>query len=218
MEKINTTDSNCPRLAPPARYGRIVRERMRAASFLCFLPPVFLFLLWLIASTSLAEEVHPTESQVEAAYLYNFGKFVKWPDERSSGSDSREICVLGKDPFGGVLDSTVAGESIDGKKITVGRPANIQDTSQCSILFVSSSEVNRLGPIFAAAQRSRVLTVSNIPHFAERGGIIEFVIQQGRIRFAVNRRAAEESHVILSSELLKVAVKVIDRAGPQGQP
>jgi hypothetical protein len=215
---MNTTDSDCPRLAPPARYGRILRDTMRPAWGSHFLLPVFLFLLSLIAPTALAEEVHPTESQVEAAYLYNFGKFVKWEDERSSRSGSREICVLGKDPFGGVLDSTVAGESIDGKKITVSRPANLQDTSQCSILFVSSSEVNRLGPIFAAAQRSQVLTVSNIPHFAERGGIIEFVIQQGRIRFTVNRRAAEESHMILSSELLKVAVKVIDKAAAQGQP
>jgi uncharacterized protein DUF4154 len=215
---MNTTGSDCPRLDHPARCGRILRERMRAAPFLYFLSAVFIFPLSLIASTSLAEEVHPTESQVEAAYLYNFGKFVKWQDERSSESGSREICVFGKDPFGGVLDSTVAGESIDGKKITVSRPASIQDTSQCSILFVSLSEVNRLGPIFAAAQRSRVLTVSNIPHFAERGGIIEFVSQQGRIRFTVNRRAAEESHMILSSELLKVAVKVIDKATPQGQP
>jgi hypothetical protein len=215
---MKTTGFDCPRLERSARCGRIPGERMRGSFSLSLLLPIFLFLLASIAPTSLAEEVHPTESQVEAAYLYNFGRFVKWQDERSSESGSREICVFGKDPFGGVLDSTVAGESIDGKKITVRRPANIQDTSPCSILFVSSSEVNQLGSIFAAAQRYGVLTVSNIPHFAERGGIIEFVIQQGRIRFTVNRRAAEKSHVLLSSELLKVAVKVIDKAAPEGQP
>ncbi len=161
---------------------------------------------------------HPTESQVKAAYLYNFGKFVTWQVDRIAVSDSIEMCVLGKDPFGSILDSTVAGESIDGRKITVKRMSRVQDAAQCRILFVSSSEENRLRSILADAQRLGMLTVSDIPHFAEQGGIIEFVTQQDKIRFEVNRGAAEQSHLVLSSQLLKVASKVIDKSTPQGQP
>jgi hypothetical protein len=170
------------------------------------------------AGFTCAQELHPTLSQVEAAYLYRFGKFVRWQDARLADSGEREICLMGKDPFGVVLDTTVAGETIDGKKITVNRLAKLQDFSECSILFVSSSEENRLGAVITAGQRLGILTVSDIPHFAERGGIIEFVIQQGRIRFVVNRNAAEASNVVLSSDLLKVAIKVIDRNTPAGRP
>lgn len=157
--------------------------------------------------------MHPTESQVEAAYLYNFGKFVRWQDQ-STNTASIKICVLGKDPFGNVLDSTVAGESIDGRKILVKRIVKIQDAATCNILYISSSEESRLGFILSSVQHFAPLTVSDIPNFVERGGIIQFVQQQGRIRFEVNLLAAEQSHVSLSSELLKVAVRVIDQAAP----
>lgn len=151
-----------------------------------------------------------------AAYLYNFGKFVTWQGVRIPGPGPLEICVLGKDPFGAVLDTIVAGESIDARKIAVRRLSKIQEADQCSILFVSSSEEDRLVPILAEAQRSGMLTVSDIPHFAERGGIIGFVMRQDRIRFEVNRGTAEQSHLILSSELLKVASKVINKLPTQG--
>ena len=120
-----------------------------------------------------------------------------------------EICVLGKDPFGTVLDVTVSGESIGGKKITIKKLANVQEATTCSVLFISSSEGSRLTPILEAAQRLRVLTVSDIPHFAERGGIIGFVTTQDKVRFEVNRLAAQQSQLSLSSELLKVAIRVI---------
>lgn len=156
-----------------------------------------------------AQASRPSESQVKAAYLYNFGKFVTWPSDRAVTSEAFYICVLGKDPFGHVLDETVNGERIDGKKIGVLRISRVQEARSCSILFVSSSEEKRLPVIISEAQRMHVLTVSDMPHFAERGGTIGLVNQEDRIRFEVNRTRAEECHLGLSSELLKVAVKVI---------
>jgi hypothetical protein len=159
--------------------------------------------------------VHPTESQVKAAYLFNFGKFVQWPIDRGPSGDSFELCVLGQDPFGPVLDTTVAGESIGARKIAVARISKISEAGPCNVLYVSSSEVSRLFPILEAARRSGALTVSDIPHFVDRGGIIGFVKQQDRIRFEVNRGTAEDSHLTLSSELLKVAFKVVNKAPAQ---
>ena len=157
-----------------------------------------------------AQQQHPTESQVKAAYLYNFGKFVRWQSDRVTTPDML-ICVLGKDPFGPILDATVKGESIDGRKLTVKRISKVQDATQCSILFISSSEESQLGPILVAAQRFGALTVSDIPRFAEHGGVIGFVSQQDKIRFEVNRDAAEKSHLALSSELLKVASRLFNK-------
>jgi hypothetical protein len=171
-------------------------------------------LLSLALTASPAQSPSPTESQVKAAYLYNFGKFVRWQPDRVSAADPLEICVLGKDPFDGVLDATIAGESIDGRKITARRIAQLPEAATCSILFVSTSEEKRLGPILSAAKRLDALTVSDLPHFVEQGGMIGFVTQDDRIRFEVNRRAAEQAHLSLSSELLKVAIKVIEKSAP----
>jgi len=163
------------------------------------------------SATSLAQQVHPTESQVKTAYLYNFGKFVQWPVDHGPDGDSFDLCVLGQDPFGPVLDATVAGESISARKIAVVRISKVSEAAPCRVLYISESEGSRLGPILEAARHLGILTVSDIPHFAERGGIIGFVKQQDRIRFEVNRAAAEGSHLTLSSELLKVALRVLNK-------
>jgi hypothetical protein len=158
-----------------------------------------------------AQQARPTESQVKAAYLYNFGKFVRWQADAAPSTGSFDICVLGKDPFGAVLDVTVANESIDSRKITVRRVVSVQEAAHCSILFISASEERHLAVILVSAQRLGMLTVSDMPKFAERGGTIGFITQQEKIRFEVNRAAAEQSHLTLSSELLKVATRVIDK-------
>ena len=207
MEKVNSTIVRPPLSESAALSRPILLERKGTVPIVFFI--LLLLILPLTSVLSLAQQAHPTESQVKAAYLYNFGKFVRWESDRMSSRGSFDVCVLGKDPFGGDLDSTVAGESIDGKRITVRRVAKVQDAGSCSILFVSSSEERPLSSVLTSAQPLSVLTVSDMPHFAEKGGMIGFVKQEDRIRFEVNRKAAEQSHLVLSSELLKVAVRVL---------
>jgi hypothetical protein len=148
----------------------------------------------------------PTDLQVKAAFLYKFGAFVQWPN--ASSTDTFAICVLGHDPFGPVLDSTLNGESVGGKKLVAVRITEPQQAAQCSILYVSSSEESRLRAVLAALNKLPVLTISDIPRFADRGGMIQFVLENGRVRFAVNVASAEKSGLTLSSQLLKVASSV----------
>jgi hypothetical protein len=164
---------------------------------------------------SSAQQEHPTESQVKAAYLYNFGKFVRW-QAPASASQSFDICVLGKNPFGSTLATTVSGEKIDGKNIDIKNISSLADAVHCRILFVSPSEENRVKFVLDAARQSNILTVSDIPGFAQRGGMIELVRQEGRIRFAVNLAAISGAQLTVSSELLKVAVKVIGTDSTRG--
>jgi hypothetical protein len=74
---------------------------------------------------------------------------------------------------------------------------------------VSASEEGRLGAIFSIAKRAGALTVSDIPRFAERGGMIEFINREDRIRFTVNIASIEDARLTVSSELLKVAARII---------
>ncbi len=149
----------------------------------------------------------PTESQVKAAYLYNFGKFVRWP--AGAKPETFDICILGKNSFEAALRETVQSESIDGKTIVARNIASVQDASNCRILFISAPEESRVKIILSTIKRTGILTVSDIPGFAAHGGMIELVSQEGRIRFEVNLAAVNQAGLTVSSELLKVAVKVV---------
>lgn len=154
----------------------------------------------------LAAQQKANEYQVKAAYLYNFGKFVTWP--AGSMEAGFQICILGQDPFGAALDATVAGDSINGKPIVVRRIAAAREARGCDILFISASEEARVGEIMAALAGLHELTVSDMPHFVEHGGEIQFVLEGDKVRFEVNLAAAQQAGLTMSSQLLKVALTV----------
>jgi hypothetical protein len=164
----------------------------------------------LLVTTSLTgQPPKPNEYQVKAAYIYNFGKFVKWPASSAvNQGNSFTICVLGDDPFGSVLQSTLAGESVDGMTVTIKRIPKPEDASGCRILSLGATEESHLRQILAALGQTPVLTVSDIPDFSKRGGMIQFVMEGSRVRFEINRTSAESAGLILPSELLKVAAAV----------
>lgn len=156
-----------------------------------------------------AQGARPSEYQVKAAYLYDFSRFVAWPAQ-SGNEKSGEfaICVLGTDPFGPILDATVAGEKSGGQPVVTRRIAKAQDALNCRILFIGDSEADHLKEVLAEMGRASVLTVSDIPRFSERGGMIEFVLKGDKVRFDVNLTNATDAGLIVSSELLKVALTV----------
>lgn len=154
-----------------------------------------------------AQRSSPSEYDVKAAYLFDFGKFVAWP-ATVAAADDFSICVLGEDPFGGTFDATIAGETIDGKKVVVNRIAKPQAAMSCRILFISASEESQLKEILATLDSRSVLTVSDISQFTRRGGMIQFVIDASRVRFEVNVTTAQRAGLTLSSQLLKVAINV----------
>jgi hypothetical protein len=162
-----------------------------------------------------AQPPRPTEYQVKAAYLYNFSQFIEWP-ANASAEDAFAICVLGQDPFGPILDAALAGLSIDGKSVVTRRLAKPQEGTGCRILFISSSEEQRLKETLTALGKNSVLTVSDIPQFAQRGGVIQFVLAGNRVRFEINLTIAQHAGLILSSDLLKVAVAVRKDVRPGG--
>jgi hypothetical protein len=155
-----------------------------------------------------AQGSKPTDYDVKAVYLYNFGRFVEWPASITPKSDSFTVCVLGHDPFGPALDATLAGETIGGKSVAAKRISNPQEAGSCQIVFLSSSEDSRLNKIVEALDKEVVLTVSDMPQFAQRGGMIQFVLEGKKVRFEVNLTAVQRAGLTLSSELLKVATTV----------
>ncbi len=163
--------------------------------------------LLLCRETASTPAQRPPEYQVKSVYLYNFGKFVQWPS--SEPSSAFKICVLGEDPFGPLLDQTISGETISGKPAEAKRIRKVQDAGDCNVLYISWSEQRRLSQILLLLEGKSILTVSDMDEFVNRGGIIQFVWDHDRIRFEINLAAAMRARLAVSSELLKVATKVI---------
>ena len=154
-----------------------------------------------------------SEYDVEAAYLYNFGKFVQWPDSAKK-NPTFDICILGDDPFGGTLEKLIANDHVHGRPIRKRMISRSAEAAGCAIVYISDSEARNLHRILAHLAGGSELLVSNLPDFAQSGGMIQFVLEGDRVRFKVNLNSANQSHLVLSSELLKVAVDVT--GSPQG--
>jgi hypothetical protein len=164
-----------------------------------------------------AQRSKPEEYQVKAVYLFNFGKFVEWP-VNAIKQEGFTICVLGRDPFGAVLDATIAGEAIDNKKFAAKRIESAHDAMDCQILFISSSESGHARDILTTLQNSAILTVSDMPDFTNNGGMIQFVTIENKVRFEVNLAASEKAGLTLSSQLLKVATEIKRSGGEAVKP
>jgi hypothetical protein len=149
----------------------------------------------------------PLEYQVKAAYLLNFTKFVQWPE--SAFSDQRSplaICILGEDRFGTSLDEIVKGEVVNGHELVVQRIRRVTEARSCQVVYIGAPE--KEAPKILDDLRPGILTVGEGEKFLEHGGIIAFVIENRRVRFDIDQRAAGRSMLTLSSRLMSVARSV----------
>ena len=151
------------------------------------------------------------ESEVKAAYLLNFGRFLRHTNPLASPASSFDICILGQDPIGRSIDETAANESIDGVPVRVRHLADVTDAKACAIVFIGAKDSDELREDLAILSGSDALTVSDAMDFLDRGGMIQFLIIQNHVRFAVNLNAVNRAHLVLSSELLRVAYSVIGK-------
>lgn len=164
-----------------------------------------LILLLLAAPAARGQEAYK-EYDVKAAFLYNFVKFVEWP--ASAFHDDRspiEICVYGTDPFGASLEDVVKGESVAGRALSIRRPSGFSGFDGCHVLFVAASERGKVSEVLAAAGSRAMLTVGDSDGFLRAGGMINFVLDEGRVRFLINPAAAERARLTISSKLLRLA-------------
>lgn len=158
------------------------------------------------------------EYQVKAVFLFNFAQFVEWtsiPGEEPNAPF--HICVLGDDPFNSSLDDTVRGESLGTHRFEVRRLQSAREAQSCRILFVSNSESKQLSGILEQMRGRSVLTVSDTDDFARRGGMVQFLTENKRIRLMINVDAARAANLSISSKLLRPATIVKSNGGASGR-
>lgn len=184
----------------------------RSALVLCATVAV---LATLLCPPSVRSQQQAGEYQVKAAFLFNFGKFVEWPETSFAEKNSPfSVCVLGNDPFGATLDHTLEGKQVSNRPVRIVRTTDPALARQCQIVFVSASERPHLPAVLRVLGGSNALLVGELPGFAAAGGAIEFTIEDNHVRFAINPDAIQKAGLQVSSQLLALA-KIV-REGRNG--
>ena len=147
------------------------------------------------------------EYQTKAAFLFNFAKFVEWPNHKFTQADSPLIIgVVGSDPFGGLLEEAAQDQRIDQRIIVVRHVDSREELRKCHIIFISRSETARFSSILSDVHSDCVLTVGESDKFINKGGMINFIMVGNMVRFEINDGAARHAGLKISSKLQQIAL------------
>ena len=185
----------------------------------------WLALAVLCAATSLRAQqpaVIDQEYEIKAAYLRFFGLYTQWPGAMGKANEF-VLGVLGKDPFGDVLDKLAKEKTIDGKKIVIQRFKSLNDYKPCHLLFLcredgGSNPVkldDRLVETLKKIQGSPVMLVADVEGLAGKGAVAGFYIDDNKVKIAINPETAKSAGLKISSDLLRVA-KIVGKGKDPG--
>ena len=190
--------------------GRLCKRMLRPKWLVI---PIVLLLLAVVTQAQSA-----TEYQVKAAFLFNFAKFVEWPpDSFASDEAPLQICILGLDPFGHDFQQAIEDKTVNGHRLEVVHPSGVTQARACQIVFVGVSDKGQISQILGGLRGSRVLTVGDSSGFARMGGMINFVLDDNRVRFEINLKASERAHLKVSARLLTVAKILVTAEEPEAR-
>ena len=160
-----------------------------------------------------AMAAQPSEYEVKAAFIHNIAKFVEWPASAPSSGSAR-LCLLGQNPFGNALDA-LQGKQIGGLRWEIVPADPGTNLRECRVLFIAASEKGNLGGILKNIGNSPVLTIGDSGGYAGQGVMVNFYLEENRVRFEINRDAAKRAGLGIGSQLLKLARLVReDRGAP----
>lgn len=150
-----------------------------------------------------ASDDYSVEYKIKAGYLYNFTKFVTWPEDKDKNFN---LCILGDDPFGDLINP-IEQRSAFGRSIKLFRLDSLEKGLHCHLLFASSSINTNLFKknILITQDFDKTLTVGDGKGFASQGGMIGFVNRDGKIKLQINLAAIRQSGLKVSAKLLEVA-------------
>jgi hypothetical protein len=168
-------------------------------------------LLFLCAgfSTPVSGGEEPSEYQIKAAFLLNFIRFVEWPAEAfKTANDPLVVGIFGKDPFGGTLDQTISNKTVNGRLVVIRHVSDAVAARSCHVVFLAASETRRMSDVAGSTLGRGLLIIGESEGFAERGGMINFVVLDNHVRFQINPSAATRAGLTISSKLLQLAIVV----------
>ncbi len=187
-----------------AVYSKFIQIRASRSLLLITFYTIFLFQTEITAKTY-------EEFRLKAAYIYNFTKYVTWPEKAYTNKSNEFIVgVVGKDSYGLELDDALINKVVNEMPIVVKRLSLEEDLSKCQILIIGSTDKALCREIIDQLSNSHVLTVSDYHSFSKIGGMIQFGFKYNKLKYIVNLSEAKKVDLKFSSKILRIADKVIN--------
>jgi hypothetical protein len=158
----------------------------------------------ILVSSMTVDFLPVSEYELKAVFLYNLGHFVSWPPQ-SINNGYFLICVLGKDPFQGMLELATSGKQLHNQPVKLRYLKRVEEGLDCQIVFISQSEEQSLSSILLTLEKYPILTVSDMNYFLNEGGMVRFLIHDDRVRLQINKTNAKKVNLMISSRLLALA-------------
>jgi hypothetical protein len=195
------------------RARAIIRQRLDWPGFSSLLarssisPMLVLLLLLAQAARSFAADPQTlTEYQIKAGFFFNFTRFVDWPESAFVNASSPVfVCILGETPMTDLVTDVALGKVVNGRAVSIRRVKASDDLRQCNLLFISAEEERHTAEILASLKKANTLTVGETPGFAQAGGMINFSIQENRVKLELNLEATTRAGLKVNSKLIAVA-------------
>lgn len=164
-----------------------------------------------------AEATRAPDYEIKAAFVVKFAKFVEWPAESSAVTEKTlNVCLIGEDTTGDALKRIAERTKVDGRPVVVRTLSRAEEARSCAIVYIGSSETERLRPLLSILRKMPILTVGDAEGFAGSGGTIGFYLAEYKVHLEINPEAAAASGLKLSSQLLRLARLV--RPGAREKP
>jgi hypothetical protein len=157
-------------------------------------------------SHAAADDAAMLEHRVKAAFLYQFAGYVEWPPTAFGQAGTPvTIAVMGAESLADELSQIATGRTVRGRPVTIRRVKTGESLAGVHILFIGMTENARLSQVAQAVQPFPVLMVTEAEGALAQGSMINFVLDDRRVRFEVALDTAEKRGLRLSSRLLAVA-------------
>ena len=164
-------------------------------------------LLLIFLSIGLHSVCQSDEYLMKAGFIEKFTRFIQWPNDSVQADTINPfiITVLGENTFDGTLNEFYSDTKIKKRNVVINYISNIDELGHSHILFISGSSKNNLEQILNIANQHAILTISETKGFAKKGVLINFYLEQNKIRFEINQKAFKDSGLKVSHMLLKIA-------------
>jgi hypothetical protein len=145
---------------------------------------------------------------IKAAFIYNFAIYIDWPSEAfKTREEPFVVGVVGSDAFAEQLGRTLSEKTVRGHSFTVKRWVTAKGIKDCHIVFFSA-ETHDVATALSLLGTTPTLTVGKSSDFADYGGMINFLVDDNKLRFDINAEAGRRANLVMSSRLLSLARRV----------
>ncbi|MGD8640699.1 MAG: YfiR family protein [Gammaproteobacteria bacterium] len=182
-------------------------------SWLPFMPGKHLLAVVLLVTPFIVdvscEAAISLEYKVKAAYIFKLINFVEWEKHHNSlnKGDNVNICIIGKHPINEAVQ-LLGSKKVKSQTVKVIPKVIADELTECHIVFMTRSVKDRMQEVLFKVDPDKNLTISDIPGFAKKGGMVELATIDNKVKLVINRNKVNASKIQFSSKLMNVSVLV----------